>query len=973
MLNKLLSLDQKRLDNLQNLAGKAGQAISEANAWCEKALSLSTKTYEKQNTDSRANYETEKSNLETEYASKIDSINQKLNSRKNEALHENRTTLDSLNAESNLIETELGLLGQGWDSPDWEKYKKPTRFELPLFTRFGLLTISNGFSSITTPALLPVIGGKNVLIKAKGVGKEKARLVIQSLVLRLLATVPPNKLTLLCIDPVQLGATVAGFIKGLPEITGNMAWYNQNDIENKLTELESHIAYVKQKYLGVTYATIEEYNTSAGQIEEPYRLLVVSDFPNRFTESSAQRLVSIATTGISAGVYTIVMNDEDQPKPHGFVLTDLERTATILHCEEEKSYLHDENFKDITTLLLDSPPSVKHFESLVDAIKKATSETTGLKIPFVLPQKEDWWAKENDSRIGISAPIGQFEARDQQYFSFDEKLLNSALVIGVSGSGKSTLLHTIISGLTVAYSPSELELYLLDCKQVEFKEYAKFKLPHAQVVAIHSGRDFGLSVLKKINFELENRERIFKAADVKSLSKYRNIQGNNMPRILLIVDEFQELFSNDDAIARTAEQILDRLIRLGRALGIHVLLASQSLSGKNTISQTVVEQIAIRIALKLRSDSESRRVLSDGNDAARYLNRSGEAIYNDQNGLKEHNRRFQVYWFDEEERQSFLKKLRLLADDSDFSEKSPIVFDGDAPAFIQDNRELLKAISDPYWPTLKRGHAAKAWLGAPTEIKEQMAITFKRQSSSNLLVIGEKEYEERVIGVLMSSLISLASQQNQKHAKFFIFNVTDVEDLWHDLPVILKALPHEVDLITRDKAKSAIKTIGDELEARRKKDKTDDPAIYIAFFGLQYISSLRMQDKKSSLRSFSKDKGDDGSNEQPAHEILYNILRYGPEKGIHTLLWCNRYADLRQILDNDVRELCDMRVIFQASESDSRAIIDSDTATKLGSPNRAILYDRHKSSIEKFIPYEPPSLSWLELQVKNLESKQDKQ
>ena len=104
-----------------------------------------------------------------------------------------------------------------------------------------------------------------------------------------------------------------------------------------------------------------------------------------------------------------------------------------------------------------------------------------------------------DSRAETKVPIGQFGAREIQYFNLDEKLLSSALVVGKTGSGKSTLLHILIHGLAFAYSPEELELYLLDFKQVEFMDYALHRLPHARVVAVKSEREFGLSVLRGLD------------------------------------------------------------------------------------------------------------------------------------------------------------------------------------------------------------------------------------------------------------------------------------------------------------------------------------------------------------------------------------------------------------------------------------------------------------------------------------------
>ena len=81
-----------------------------------------------------------------------------------------------------------------------------------------------------------------------------------------------------------------------------------------------------------------------------------------------------------------------------------------------------------------------------------------------------------------------------------------ALVAGKTGSGKSTLLHALITNLALTYSPEEAELYLVDFKEgVEFQWYATYRLPHARVVAIQSEREFGLSVLQRLDGILRER------------------------------------------------------------------------------------------------------------------------------------------------------------------------------------------------------------------------------------------------------------------------------------------------------------------------------------------------------------------------------------------------------------------------------------------------------------------------------------
>ena len=125
------------------------------------------------------------------------------------------------------------------------------------------------------------------------------------------------------------------------------------------------------------------------------------------------------------------------------------------------------------------------------------------------------------------------------------------LVAGKTGSGKSTLLHVLITNLALRYSPDEIELYLIDFKKgVEFKTYATFALPHARVVAIESDREFGLSVLQRLDAELKVRGEMFRDSGAQDVASYRRVTGESLPRILLIIDEFQEFFVEDDKIAQ---------------------------------------------------------------------------------------------------------------------------------------------------------------------------------------------------------------------------------------------------------------------------------------------------------------------------------------------------------------------------------------------------------------------------------------
>ncbi len=207
----------------------------------------------------------------------------------------------------------------------------------------------------------------------------------------------------------------------------------------------------------------------------------------------------------------------------------------------------------------------------------------------------------------------------------------------------------MITNLALHYPPEEIELYLIDFKKgVEFKAYADHHLPHARVIAIESEREFGLSVLQRLDGELKLRGDRFRDSSVNDVAGYRahleeQKSAETCPRIMLIVDEFQEFFVEDDRIAQETALLLDRLVRQGRAFGLHVMLGSQTLGGAYSLARSTIDQMAVRIALQC-SDADAQFILNKDNMAARLLTRPGEAIYNDANGLAEGNDLFQVVY-----------------------------------------------------------------------------------------------------------------------------------------------------------------------------------------------------------------------------------------------------------------------------------------------------------------------------------------
>ena len=225
--------------------------------------------------------------------------------------------------------------------------------------------------------------------------------------------------------------------------------------------------------------------------------------------------------------------------------------------------------------------------------------------------------------------------------------------------------------------------------------------------------------------------------------------------MMLIVDEFQELFVDDDRTAQEASLLLDRLVRQGRAFGIHVLLGSQTLGGAYSLARSTIGQMAVRIALQC-SESDAHLILSEENTAARLLTRPGEAIYNDANGVYEGNHPFQVVWLADAERDDYLARIAAYATTRGHAAERTIVFEGNVLSDPGDNVALHDLLAAPRWPEAAAG-PPKAWLGSAVAISEPTHAKFLRQSGCNLLLTGHRE--EAALGVMAACMMSLAASR----------------------------------------------------------------------------------------------------------------------------------------------------------------------------------------------------------------------
>ena len=848
-----------------------------------------------------------------------------------------------------------------WDDAAWKTWTPPPEFqnaakfaqlEAGLEKFVGALPKDSrlkwaGPADLSAPLSLVFPAKGCILFESGKSSGEEAFGAINNIIFRLLATTPPGKLSFTIFDPVGLGQNFSALMHLADYEDGSInsrIWTQTAQFEEKLAELNEHMEKIIQMYLRNEYATIAEYNAQAGSVAEKYHFLVIASFPVNFSDTAAKRLRNIAASGARCGVFTLIHWDQRSALPQDFVPDELRNNSVCLVRNDRSFELANWSLPGMK-LIFDPPPPTEFATDFLHRIGEGSKNANRVEVPFEQIAPTELWQEETKEILRV--PIGRSGATKLQYLEIGSGTRQHALIAGKTGSGKSTLFHVIITNLALRCSPEEVEFYLIDFKKgVEFKCYGSRKLPHARVVAVESDREFGLSVLQRVDDELRRRGDLFRKVGAQDLAGYKRAGGTEpVPRSLLMIDEFQEFFTEEDRISQGAAVLMDRIVRQGRAFGIHVILGSQTLGGAYTLARATIGQMVIRIALQC-NEADAYLIMDQDNPAPRLLSRPGEGIYNDAAGAIEGNSPFQAVWLSDKTRDGYLAKIRERADHNANQYPGPIVFEGNAPADVRENIPLRLALQNA---ATQIPVQANAWLGAPNSIKGPTEAVFRRQSGGNLLVVGQSE--ERTTTMLAVTLASLAAQFPKDGARFIVLDSTPPGFPQREfLERIVKTIPHETVLAGNSNLAEVMTGLAEELK-RRADNESAGPETFVLIQGLQNFKKLRQEDEFS----FSSSSGDAPT---PA-AILLNLITEGSARGIHIIVSCDTYNNVSRYLGRKTLSEFEMRVVFQMSASDSASLIDAPAAAALGL-NRALFYNDREGSLETFRPYAQPDNDWIE-------------
>jgi len=705
---------------------------------------------------------------------------------------------------------------------------------------------------LTIPYCIDISKTNGICFLQTQANKDIIYKTMQSFILRLLLQITPNLLKLTLYDSEGSGKNLIGLSNIDSRIKGENILTDQSELKRALEAAVSDMNNTIQKVLGSKYAneTLVDYNRKAGKQAKFYHIICITDFPNGLGKEHLDLISKIVKSGKQAGVF-VVMNSAANASP-------LLREMSII-----------EEIKDFKLNLYSDFPNTDSLEQIQEHIKAGIKKASKVEVDINIGEDKLW---QSNSSNGIETPIGQLNVTDLQYFTLSVEDGSSdtphhCLIGGATGSGKTVLLHNIICNTAWNYSPDEVQFILLDYKEgTEFKVYEN--LPHAKVLSIHSEREYGISVLEYINAEIERRGKEFKSVNAQNITKYRENQGKKMPRLLIIIDEFQKLLDGDMKTSSYVSASLDDIGRRGRSFGIHLILSSQSLSGVDI--HQALSHFGLRITLKLNTERDCDYFLGMGNHAPfKSLQKKGEAIYNAKSGLPEGNVRFQVAYLSDKEISEKISTLQKKSVDEYGSDKpfQRFLYDGNVSASFENN----KVYTQDY-------RKCKVYIGEPVALEEEhSSYSLLRQNESNILIVGQDILAAMSI---LNHSIQQIIPQSLEASKVYVCNKVNMDNEYYDK---LDSLPQKfanVNLLENDKEiEKTIEAVFEELEKRNSEQNKN--RVVLVFADIYNVKSLRKN----------------GYADSPITKKLVSILKDGPGLGIHCIVHASSFENLKNILD----------------------------------------------------------------------------
>lgn len=641
----------------------------------------------------------------------------------------------------------------------------------------------------------------------------------------------------------------------------------------------------------------------------PYEVTVI------WAKETANALPETVTTLVeyrSSKLATLVNQDhvyqdldfEPNPAPQKYSMDDsIKRLANLNHIEVEKNSIPD----SITFLDL---YGVKHVEEL-NVLKR--------------------WAQADTSKT-LAVPLGMRGKDDIVDLNLHERAHGPhGLIAGTTGSGKSELLQSYILSLAVNFAPEDVGFLPIDYKGGGMANLFA-KLPHLMGMITNLDGAATDRALKSIHAELQRRQRYFREFGVNNINGYTKLykEGKQhpddqqyphepLPHLFLISDEFAELKANEP-------DFMDELVstaRIGRSLGVHLILATQKPSG--VVNDQIWSNSRFKIALKVSEPADSKEIIHTPDAATitqvgrAYLQVGNNEIYElfqsayssadyepDDDGANQVDNRI---WLINHLGQAELLTRDLSEDDGGSVNDGQTQLEAVVDEIAKDTEEAQAKIPmKPWLPPLKESLAGpdinwqESWttdrtltvpfgeLDIPSH-QEQKQLDFDLAKFNPTLIVGSAGYGKSV--ALQTIITNLAKANNPEQVQFYLL------DFGTNGLLPLVGLPHVGDIAGFDnleklgKLLKKLSKLVDDRKATFQDKSVSNLAQYEELTGESLPVTVVAIDAYDTVV-----ENDDQRN--GIDLVITKLLREGQALGIYTIMTANRYNSFRVRITSNI-------------------------------------------------------------------------
>lgn len=727
--------------------------------------------------------------------------------------------------------------------------------------------------------------------------------LMQTLAFRILLSIPVELVKCHFIDLHSFGQSTKLFnrlAEKAERITKGALVSEKNKLAELVAELESHINHLNRNEL-LDAVDLREYNAEPSHIAVPYHFVFFSRIHDKVDKDILSRIYSLCSgrNASTCGIYFFYTIDREAVQPQNDVLKDLLDISMLVSKDSKGFHFSNSSYGPDFEARYSFVPEKKvpaNLNQIIDAIAEKAANVKPQVVSFDSMLEEmmvsgNYW--KGDTTEGITIPIGRKGANGLVNFNIAGNTADYfAMIGGRPGYGKTVLLHDIICNGSIIYSPKELEFYLMDCTNgTGFKPYEH--LPHARFVSITKQREYSDSAIDYLIDEMYRRADLFKEAGdqtgeaIEKIEKYRTITGKVLPRILVIIDEFQVLLEKKDRLSFKIKGSLEKIIREGRKYGISIVFCTQSY--RNIDFDT--ELITLRIAFNLK-EMDSLKVLGSSNESAAHLTKKGEAILNNSNGEKEANVFFQAAYT--EKVQHYVGFCVNRWNEIGGPKPKRFVFDGKAVSNLGSNLSFVESLTDAALDP----HHIITWLGVPMFIRGTHSFaTFRKAIGSNLLICGT----DLQAALSTMALINYQVSQSVEDVRSSLF-ITDYFSEESKESCYMRHFAEIAGIPYLNKKE--VEPMIDKIWNIRKQ-RIDDDMAGIANDNAPIIGTIAYIQNAP----FMKKEG--GYRLSDTAVKILEILKDGPGYGIHLIVYAYTYKGLSDIIDSGSVSSFGNRIILQ--------------------------------------------------------------